>query len=106
MQVDLAQRDLAIEELFLVVMNDRDGDVREIDGVGVSLADETELLHLNAAEKPETGGIDRNDGAGEKRSELGEDLLADGGRIGPLSIEGGQHGAAAEHGEDDPADEP
>ncbi len=96
-QDDLAESDFAIEDLFLVVIDDGRGDVEEVGFVEVVAAGHAQLAEVDAAPEVEACGLEADAGAAEAFGELGEDL-ASRGAGGGEHLEGDDDGHEGKHG--------
>src|SRR5262249_55466174 len=105
-QLHLADGELAVEELFLVVVEDAGGDVEELRVVRVVGAGQPQVADGEAAEQAELGRLEGDADALELAGELVGDQAAHGGRVGPALVEDGAGGQAGDDGEHQRPDQP
>jgi hypothetical protein len=101
---DLADDDLAVKELLLVVVDDARGDVDENGLAGVVPAGEGEFAEGNPAEQAEAGALQSDGGPRQVVGQPGEHLLADHGRARPVLVGEAAQGQAAGHDADQAPD--
>ena len=105
MQLDLANGELALKQLFLVVIDDGLGSVEEVALVVVVAAADAQLEERDAAEEAELGRIDADVAVEEGGFELTDNMLSDDLGIGPVKVEPAGSGDAAEDGENQASDQ-
>ncbi len=92
--------------MLLVVVNDGGRNVEEIAAVEVVAAGHAQVADGDAAEQTQPRRFEADAGAGELGGELGVDLPADGGGVGPRLVQQGRQGHDAQDGEDQTSDQP
>src|SRR5262249_24508349 len=104
-QLDFADGEGAVKELFLVVVDDRFRNVQEVVLLCIVATHQTQLAERNAAEQTQACGVDVDRGAGKVGFELSDEVAADYDRIGPVEVapDGGADGG--EHGKDQASDQ-
>src|SRR5262249_30396308 len=105
-QLDLADGLLAVEQLFLVEVNHRGGDVEEVGLVEVVAAGQARRADVEAAGQAEPGRLDADAGADEVPGELVEALPTGGGGVGEVLVEQYGRDRECDEGEDQASDEP
>src|SRR5207253_3011223 len=105
-QVQLADGEPAFGESFLVVVDDAAGDVQERHLAGVVAAVERQVREGDAAEQAEAGRPQFDLGPDEGLAQLGHDVVAHDGRVGPVIVDPRGAHQAADPKDCQPAEEP